>query len=110
YSLLFFVTATRALELSPLSLHDALPILRGAEERLAHRCERRDVRRPYLARAAPEAAVGGEEVGGDLHGRRHGLDLATAREVPAPDRKSTRLNSSHVKTSYAVFCVKKKRR
>src|SRR5690606_40009861 len=25
------------------------------------------------------------------------------------DRKSTRLNSSHVKTSYAVFCLKKKR-
>src|SRR5690606_41344749 len=24
------------------------------------------------------------------------------------DRKSTRLNSSHVKTSYAVFCLKKK--
>src|SRR5436309_14448787 len=24
----------------------------------------------------------------------------------APDRKSTRLNSSHVKTSYAVFCLK----
>src|SRR5690606_40955242 len=30
---------------------------------------------------------------------------------PAPgDRKSTRLNSSHVKISYAVFCLKKKKR
>src|SRR5690606_41778192 len=28
---------------------------------------------------------------------------------PAPDRKSTRLNSSHVKISYAVFCLKKKK-
>src|SRR5436309_6556359 len=28
--------------------------------------------------------------------------------VPALDRKSTRLNSSHVKISYAVFCLKKK--
>src|SRR5690606_40977134 len=28
--------------------------------------------------------------------------------VDCPDRKSTRLNSSHVKTSYAVFCLKKK--
>src|SRR5699024_2282943 len=28
----------------------------------------------------------------------------------APDRKSTRLNSSHVSISYAVFCLKKKRR
>src|SRR5436309_7574403 len=27
----------------------------------------------------------------------------------AVDRKSTRLNSSHVKTSYAVFCLKKKK-
>src|SRR3989442_3244091 len=32
-------------------------------------------------------------------------------DVPAPtarDRKSTRLNSSHVRISYAVFCLKKK--
>src|SRR5690606_22859346 len=28
--------------------------------------------------------------------------------VPTADRKSTRLNSSHVKISYAVFCLKKK--
>src|SRR5688572_32621820 len=27
---------------------------------------------------------------------------------PRPDRKSTRLNSSHSQTSYAVFCLKKK--
>src|SRR5438874_6308645 len=27
----------------------------------------------------------------------------------APDRKSTRLNSSHVEISYAVFCLKKKK-
>src|SRR5690349_23425729 len=30
-------------------------------------------------------------------------------EVAARDRKSTRLNSSHVEISYAVFCLKKKR-
>src|SRR5690606_41207821 len=29
-------------------------------------------------------------------------------ESPRKDRKSTRLNSSHVKISYAVFCLKKK--
>src|SRR5690606_39617925 len=29
--------------------------------------------------------------------------------TPTPDRKSTRLNSSHVKISYAVFCLKKKK-
>src|SRR5690606_41029053 len=31
-------------------------------------------------------------------------------EAPGGDRKSTRLNSSHVKISYAVFCLKKKRK
>src|SRR3712207_8619694 len=30
-------------------------------------------------------------------------------EPPAPDRKSTRLNSSHANISYAVFCLKKKK-
>src|SRR5690349_23856169 len=54
----------------------------------------------------------------------HGVDgaacaVAVAREVPAhrhrggvaaPDRKSTRLNSSHVEISYAVFCLKKKKK
>src|SRR5436309_5639781 len=29
---------------------------------------------------------------------------------PSKDRKSTRLNSSHVKISYAVFCLKKKKK
>src|SRR5438874_4335356 len=29
---------------------------------------------------------------------------------PKTDRKSTRLNSSHVEISYAVFCLKKKKR
>src|SRR5690606_39601490 len=29
--------------------------------------------------------------------------------IPSRDRKSTRLNSSHVKISYAVFCLKKKK-
>src|SRR5690606_40356515 len=40
--------------------------------------------------------------------------MATAYEQGVPgvditDRKSTRLNSSHVKISYAVFCLKKKK-
>src|SRR5688572_32113585 len=30
------------------------------------------------------------------------------RTLPSPDRKSTRLNSSHSQISYAVFCLKKK--
>src|SRR5690606_16314478 len=35
-------------------------------------------------------------------------DVAIAALAVAMDRKSTRLNSSHVKISYAVFCLKKK--
>src|SRR5690349_21963047 len=34
---------------------------------------------------------------------------STATRPPAGDRKSTRLNSSHVEISYAVFCLKKKK-
>src|SRR5690606_41199526 len=37
------------------------------------------------------------------------LIIAAAIFVAIKDRKSTRLNSSHVKISYAVFCLKKKR-
>src|SRR5439155_2434447 len=37
-------------------------------------------------------------------------DMYFARFGPRVDRKSTRLNSSHVASSYAVFCVKKKMR
>src|SRR5436305_8373405 len=36
--------------------------------------------------------------------------LATAGCAADRDRKSTRLNSSHVRTSYAVFCLKKKKK
>src|SRR3712207_8910526 len=35
------------------------------------------------------------------------LALAARERVPALDRKSTRLNSSHANISYAVFCLKK---
>src|SRR5690606_41370693 len=35
---------------------------------------------------------------------------AEGRAATARDRKSTRLNSSHVKISYAVFCLKKKKK
>src|SRR5215475_1977968 len=41
-----------------------------------------------------------------LQGVRGGLSMVDRLQVV--DRKSTRLNSSHVKISYAVFCLKKK--
>src|SRR5690606_41000842 len=37
------------------------------------------------------------------------VSLGYGRSQPTADRKSTRLNSSHVKISYAVFCLKKKK-
>src|SRR3712207_4873511 len=44
-------------------------------------------------------------------GRWKRVDLAfrTGLDLP-PDRKSTRLNSSHANISYAVFCLKKKKK
>src|SRR5256885_8825835 len=44
----------------------------------------------------------------DLVLRRAQLDLGID-EIGRPDRKSTRLNSSHLVISYAVFCLKKKK-
>src|SRR5437773_6356427 len=37
------------------------------------------------------------------------VQARTAHVVRKPDRKSTRLNSSHITISYAVFCLKKKK-
>src|SRR2546422_7296907 len=45
-----------------------------------------------------------EREGEPHHGNRRG-----SRRRPQPDRKSTRLNSSHGYISYAVFCLKKKK-
>src|SRR2546421_5779793 len=41
-----------------------------------------------------------------LHGE---ISAALRESLQAPDRKSTRLNSSHDQISYAVFCLKKKK-
>src|SRR5437870_12654215 len=40
----------------------------------------------------------------------HGDEAGAQLRTGAADRKSTRLNSSHVASSYAVFCLKKKKR
>src|SRR5207249_9894339 len=79
-TLLFFFTAPPPTELYTLSLHDALPIYRRC------RC------------AAPLP---------DLAGSARDAPHASSPS-PGTDRKSTRLNSSHVSISYAVFCLKKK--
>src|SRR5258708_30765169 len=56
--------------------------------------------------------AGDEHVAGVLHhedevGHRRRIDVAAGAEL---DRKSTRLNSSHQIISYAVFCLKKKKK
>src|SRR5437667_9971030 len=48
----------------------------------------------------------------DRRRRVHHQRRRARRRLPAPplDRKSTRLNSSHITISYAVFCLKKKKK
>src|SRR5205807_9515564 len=62
--------------------------------------------------AGSDGAAGGEEArghGAAEHGHLGPLRLLVRREEPPlRDRKSTRLNSSHLVISYAVFCLKKK--
>src|SRR5690606_41007786 len=54
------------------------------------------------------AALLAQRLGDELL-RPVGEAVQAAAGVDEQDRKSTRLNSSHVKTSYAVFCLKKKK-
>src|SRR5688500_20209479 len=80
----------------PLSLHDALPIWAG-------RCTR-SLSSPAASREPRSDDVRHAGVARLLHvGVRTSSDRGS-RE----DRKSTRLNSSHLVISYAVFCLKKK--
>src|SRR5690606_41986031 len=80
-------------ELYPLSLHDALPISSKYFSFSIH--------------------LDGPREEHDLAVCRNGVYDIAVRATKAAidgnvDRKSTRLNSSHVKISYAVFCLKKK--
>src|SRR5690606_41247030 len=94
-------------EIYTLSLHDALPISRTDPRHHAHARQARGHGRHGLPRRARlgglPPARGRPVPRGHERGRARGLPLG--RE----DRKSTRLNSSHVKISYAVFCLKKKK-
>src|SRR5690625_7139148 len=75
----FFSNHSATTAIYTLSLHDALPIFRK-----------------LLAQRLTEPS------------RSH-LDHRRRPWRPYRDRKSTRLNSSHVAISYAVFCLKKKK-
>src|SRR5690606_41565264 len=93
---------------SPLSLHDALPISRirllGAgdhpeDRRLAGAVGPDDA--DDRARRNGEAQVVDEQP--VAIALAHAVELDHRAAEPLGDRKSTRLNSSHVKISYAVF-------
>src|SRR5690242_21519257 len=78
-------------EIYTLPLHDALPISPGALSPSQPPSARSMARDGWGARpAAPDAGT------------------SAGRGRFQPDRKSTRLNSSHMSISYAVFCLKKK--
>src|SRR2546430_7734716 len=65
---------------------------------------------PYttLFRSALQATATLEAVPGRRMRFGEVVIMGTEHHFPEPDRKSTRLNSSHSQISYAVFCLKKK--
>src|SRR5690606_40065734 len=75
---------------------------RAAPDRAGRRMGRGDVGVAFGARVAVPPGRGGR------HDGAVGAFGSAAHAHIAGDRKSTRLNSSHVKISYAVFCLKKK--
>src|SRR2546430_11556328 len=92
-SFFFFFNDTATTEIYTLSLHDALPISRA---------------RGWCSPPGPERRSSYDEfVRGD-HWDYRVLDVRQAGDDK--DRKSTRLNSSHSQISYAVFCLKKKKK
>src|SRR3712207_8910449 len=100
--LFFFFNDTATTEIYTLSLHDALPISPPSAKRP-----------PVLRSSGLYIAL---SVRPALRGRLLTRELADvgvalAEQVRAAgDRKSTRLNSSHANISYAVFCLKKKKK
>src|SRR5437899_7725480 len=92
--------------MSALSLHDALPILFTARQReaLLPLAIRREGG-PDAALAPVRRWLAGTE-GLDPLNRLLYVDARVS--LADEDRKSTRLNSSHLGISYAVFCLKKK--
>src|SRR3712207_7385278 len=86
----FFFNDTATTEIYTLSLHDALPIY------------------ARFGQTGPKVGSFDGGYGAGLLARMVGQKKA--REIWFLDRKSTRLNSSHANISYAVFCLKKKKK
>src|SRR5699024_11982847 len=109
-SVRFSCTDTPTTMLDTLSLHDALPIYRAVET-VGLALEVGD--RVDVVHVLGHRQV---EVGAVVPGTERLVVVLVALGVldvgllgPGRDRKSTRLNSSHVSISYAVFCLKKKK-
>src|SRR5207249_11126243 len=100
--------APAAPPLYTLSLHDALPI----SSRGVRLPRRPGTRHPLAPPAPPRHADERALPRSGRHARVHRTEGVTASVVipTRKDRKSTRLNSSHVSISYAVFCLKKKKK
>src|SRR2546426_12330092 len=98
----FFFNDTATTEIYTLSLHDALPI--SVERNIR---DAGQVVRPR--KQAGCCAVVSTGKGQALQAIRRKRDDVNAVAVIVEDRKSTRLNSSHLVISYAVFCLKKKK-
>src|SRR3989442_3185535 len=93
----FFFNDTATTEIYTPSLHDALPIC------IAERARGSGV--PMVDLLEDFRGHSGTVFNDYLH-----YSEAGNRWVAERDRKSTRLNSSHVRISYAVFCLKKNTR
>src|SRR5207244_11818564 len=92
------------LQLHPPSLHDALPICDATDNKNSLD----DVMRALYTRFYQKHKGFGTA---DLLGLLREFGMPNSRNSPSrSDRKSTRLNSSHQIISYAVFCLKKKKK
>src|SRR5439155_22624638 len=100
--LFFFFNDTPTTDIYTLSLHDALPI--SIPDAGKPEIESPAIL-PSMAEAAAMMRLRGPRTRWQLLGPR-----ARRHKGMVIDRKSTRLNSSHVAISYAVFCLKKKKK
>src|SRR3989475_2462105 len=106
----FFLNDPAPPEIYTLPLHDALPIWIGFFAGLRPATRRSNSRNKSNSNGNSVHSVVGRG-GAGVRGRRKyvPVGLAAASMRLTPDRKSTRLNSSHSQISYAVFCLKKKK-
>src|SRR5690349_24213014 len=62
------------------------------------------------SRASPTGSFGAPVPITELNSPENDAEISLSDDELTIDRKSTRLNSSHVEISYAVFCLKKKKK